>query len=113
MMKSAIFAATLAIAPAAIASPPQVNAAPRSEQVSYTDQDLDSPSGQSALRSKIRSAADRVCDLGGTPNLEDFGKSADCYRAAMKSGLKQMNQLIASRRSGATFAAATLIITAR
>ena len=112
MMKSAIFAATLAIAPAAIASPPQVNAAPRSEQVSYTDQDLDSPSGQSALRSKIRSAADRVCDLGGTPNLEDFGKSADCYRAAMKGGLKQKNHLTTSRRSAATVAAETLINTA-
>jgi UrcA family protein len=104
-----ILAAALAIGSSgAIAQP--VSPAEPSEQVRYSDLNLLSAPGKAALQRRIRAAAGRVCDFGGTMKVEEFSASGRCYRTAVKDGLRQMDQVIASNLSGSALAASALVV---
>lgn len=111
-MKSMIIGAALLIGSTnAFAHPIIVEAAP-SERVTYADLNLASAAGKAMLQGRIRAAAGRVCDLGGTPTLEEFGTESRCYRTAVDSGFRQMDIVVARIQSGAPLAAA-LVVTAK
>jgi UrcA family protein len=89
-----------------------VSAGLRTEQVKYADLDLGSTADRTELQQRVRSAASRVCDLGGMATLEDFGSSYRCYSGAVRDGIHQMDRLIAASSSGSAVAALALIISA-
>jgi len=113
-MKSALIVATMvfgATASAVHSEPRQP--VPRTEQVGYADLDLGSKGGDAALARRIRGASDRVCDVGGMQTLEQFEISSRCYSAALADGQRQMNHVIAARKSGPMLAGAALTISRR
>ena len=113
-MKSALIVAMMvfgATASAVHSEPRQ--AVPRTEQVGYADLDLASKGGDAALARRIRGASDRVCDIGGMQTLEDFDIASRCYSAAVADGQRQMNHVIAARKSGPMLAGAALTISRR
>jgi UrcA family protein len=111
-MKTLILAAAfVAGSTGAIAQP--VSSADPSEQVRYSDLNLLSAPGKAALQSRIRAAAGRVCDFGGTQRSEAFSASSRCYRSAVEGGLHQMNEVIASSVSGSTLAASAIVVVGR
>lgn len=112
-MKEMFLAALLMGSTGAIAGPVNHDGAPRTEQVNFADLDLGSATARATLQSRISAAADRVCDLGGTPDLEDFDASARCFRHAMAEGRRQMNEIVAARMGGATLAASVLTVSAK
>jgi UrcA family protein len=113
LIRSGFFALALAAAVAtpALADPSGATAA--TERVTYDDLNLASPSGAKVLSERIRAAANQVCDWGGMQTTEEFSKSGQCFRRAFADGERQMNQLIASRSSGAAVGATALIISAK
>ena len=110
MLKSGIvaLALTLALGTAAAAAAPQAPLA--TESVTFADLDLNSAAGQKTLRHRIEIAAGNVCDLGGMAQMEDFLQSTACFRAAYRNGIRQMQQVVASRAGGAAIAASALVI---
>lgn len=110
MLKSGIVALglTLALGTAAAAAAPEAPLA--TESVAFSDLDLNSAAGQKMLRHRIEVAAGNVCDLGGMAQMEDFLVSTACYRAAYHDGIRQMQQVVAARASGATMAVSALVI---
>ena len=109
-MKSTVLTLALVLATAANAQSPAADPEARSERVAYADLDLASAAAQSTVEQRIRAAADRVCDLGGMQTLEDSSASSSCFQNALADGLRQMDQLVAAKRSGAVVAASALII---
>ncbi len=81
-----------------------------SERVSFADLNLNSAAGQAALKRRIRGAAERVCNFTGDRSLDTYLVTHGCYVSAYKSGLRQMDTLIARRATGSTIAAASLTI---
>jgi UrcA family protein len=110
MLKSGILMLALfcSAGTAAAAAAPEAPLA--RESVTFSDLDLNSAAGQKALRHRIEVAAGNVCDLGGMAQMEDFLESAACYRSAYQDGIRQMEQLVASRTGGAAIAASALVI---
>jgi UrcA family protein len=96
---------------AAQAEPRQ--AGPRTERVSYADLNLTSRSGTASLERRVREASGRVCEMGGTQTLDEFAISSRCYSTAVADGLRQMNEVVATKNSGAILAATALTITGR
>ena len=97
----------------AIAGPVNNDGAPRTEQVNFADLDLGSAAARATLQGRISAAANRVCDLGGTERLDDFGASALCFRHATADGRRQMDEIIAARVGGTVMAASALVISGR
>jgi UrcA family protein len=64
--------------------------------VGYSDLDLHSRAGQTALIGRIRSAADDLCSDHNVEGLELKLRRLECYRVAVASGTAQMN-VIAGR----------------
>lgn len=113
-MKQVFLSAVLLMAStSAIAGPADHDSGARTEQVNFADLDLGSAAARATLQGRISAAADRVCDLGGTLRLDDFGASARCYRHAMADGRKQMNEIIAARVGGTIMAASALVVSGR
>jgi UrcA family protein len=110
MIKTALMILAAAASTAAAAQSEDSSVAPRSEHVSFADLDLSSTAGQVALQHRIQGAADRVCDVGGMMDVEQFLESTACYRTAYADGLRQMRLIVASRSSGAAIAASALVI---
>lgn len=110
LVRSAIFAISLALGSGAIAQPNGHGTSVPSERITYSDQDLNSPSSRAALRHRIEAAASRVCDDGGMQVMEDFIVYSRCYSAARWDGLRQLDKLVADRGTAAAVAASTLII---
>ena len=111
LVRSAIFAISLALGSGAIAEPNGHGTPVPSELITYSDQDLNSPSSRAALRHRIEAAASRVCDDGGMQVMEDFVVYSRCYTAARWDGLRQLDRLVASHGTGAAVAASAVIIT--
>ena len=63
--------------------------------VSYRDLDLRSDQGRSRMAHRIRTAAELVCP-DSSPLLPFLDSRSECYRAAIASGVSQMNA-VASR----------------
>lgn len=73
------------------------------EAVRYTDLDLTSVAGQTALNRRIDSAARSVCkmDEGRTGSMFAAPGARDCYERAKATAQTQMAELIAKgRRAG-------------
>jgi UrcA family protein len=82
-------------ASAASANPIVVSAAsPPTAHVAYSDLDLASSAGQARLEGRIRAAAESLCVTRGEEALEDLLADRSCYRAAVASGLQQMDRLV-------------------
>jgi len=95
-MKRVILAAAAAmLASSASASTPIVLSDDGlSSQVTYVDLDLHASTDRSKLKDRIRLAAKNLC-LDGK-NIYPLAVSptrAECYRAAVASGIRQMNEL--------------------
>jgi UrcA family protein len=87
-------AAGVMLATAASATPTIRLEGASTAYVSYRDLDLRSNQDQSRLAHRIRVAADMICP--DSNNLMTFSDSrGQCYRAAVASGLDQMNAVIA------------------
>ena len=113
MIKVGLIVAAVTFATGAMAQPRSAETPLQSEQVSYADLNLDSKSGQAVLRHRIVVAAGRVCDTGGMLSMEDFTVTARCYRAAYDDGLRQMNDAVAAKASGAVLTATAIVITGK
>jgi UrcA family protein len=112
-MKIATIVASALALSAASASAQEFGSLP-SRTVSYSDLDLGSSAGQSALQQRIRAAAAHVCTYeSGTQNLQQSLASRVCYKTSLSDGLHQMNRLIAARQTGAAMAAAVTIVGVR
>jgi UrcA family protein len=110
-MKTFIAFAAVLMSTSVIAQPVSSDEPKPTEQVTYSDLNLATAAGQSALERRIRGAAGRVCDFGGTQELEAFSASYRCYRTALSDGLHQMNEVVvASKSSGNVLAASALVI---
>jgi UrcA family protein len=82
-------------ASAAHANPIVVSAAsPPTAHIAYSDLDLASSAGQARLKGRIRAAAESLCVTRGEGALEDLLANRSCYRAAVASGLQQMNRVV-------------------
>jgi len=110
MMKTALLILAAAVSTAAVAQPEDPSVTPRSERVAFADLDLGTAAGQTVLQRRIQSAADRVCDVGGMMDVEQFLESTACYRTAFADGIRQMRQIVATRSNGAVIAASALVI---
>jgi UrcA family protein len=94
-----IAAGAIALAGAASATAPTeivVNGAVPTASVRYSDLNLQSDTGRAALSNRIKSAAGQICL---DRNIEPVGPTLmrrDCYRAAVASGVGQMDQLLAA-----------------
>ena len=111
MAKTASFALAMMFATGAIAQPREPESPVRTEQVSYSDLDLAGGTAQAVLQSRIRAAADRVCQSGEV--MDEFADWSKCYRSAVKDGVRQMRQVLANNRPTAGVAAAALMIPSR
>ena len=110
MIRIALMILAAVVSSAAVAQPEDPSVTPRSERVAFADLDLASAAGQTALQRRIQGAADRVCDVGGMMDVEQFLESTACYRTAYADGIRQMRQIVASRSSGAAMIASALVI---
>ncbi len=114
MQKLLITGCLFGMAAAANAQPPVTVAAPavQSEAVSFADLNLASDRGMHAIKSRIRAAAERVCNIDGlrVDPLANQLRGRTCYRSAVGGGYSQLEQIRTARASGATVATATLTI---
>ncbi|WP_375290668.1 UrcA family protein [Qipengyuania sp.] len=84
--------AALAIATPALASPAtNTNTA----KVHYSDLDLSTADGVKALRSRVRSAAEDVCDMDGAWKSRNLTKAQICMRVAMSEAQPQIGKAVA------------------
>ena len=113
MLKSGLLVIALACATGAVAEPRNAEPPLQSEQVTYSDLNLNSTEGQAVLRHRIQVAAGRVCDTGGMLAMEDFQLTAACYRLTYQDGIQQMDRVVAANRSGAVLAASAIVITGK
>ena len=109
-----ITAFALGFAAAANAQPPLTVEAPavQVETVSFADVNLASERGMSAVKSRIRAAAYRVCNINHS-RVDDLATQLEgktCFRSALSAGYSQLDQISAARANGATIATATLTI---
>lgn len=117
-MRTLFFSAcALGLATAANAQPPVTVSAPavQVERVSFADLNLGSERGMSAIKSRIRAAAYRVCNLGHSrvDPLATQLEGKACFRTAVSDGYSQLDQIALARANGATIATATLTIRGR
>lgn len=113
-MKTLMITIASAFAISATPGAAQDFASAPSERVSYSDLDLGSTAGKSALEQRIQAAAFRVCETGTEKqSLQENLASRVCYKTSVEGGIHQMDQLIAARQSGASTAAAILIVGVR
>jgi len=88
------------VAAAAIASPARAaDADTQSTQVHYQDLDLNSAAGEAKLKSRVATAAARVCGPVDGRTLDDHERFDTCRNNAIASASPQMNAVIASVRS--------------
>jgi UrcA family protein len=88
--------------------------APTSMAVSYADLDLLSPSDQTVLLRRIGVAANVVCEVGYTRELERMLAAEKCRIGAVDATRPAYEAAIdSSRRGTVTVGAASLIVTAR
>ena len=115
MTRPIYFAAAISIGASPVLAAPPIVVFPdvAVERVSYADLDLASSDGRTMLVGRIRAAADRVCDVGGNPNLAEYSLRSGCFAAAVGSGERQMDQAIASRGIADSTATAALTISAK
>jgi UrcA family protein len=94
MIRKMIIGASIAALASAASATPDVylEAGSVKAHVRYNDLDLQSPDGRHRLVGRIRMAANLVC-TDGSNGLPFSPGRADCYRAAMASGLTQMDGL--------------------
>ena len=65
-------------------------------RVKYSDLDLHSSTDRSKLTGRIRTAAEMLClDANNVNPLAVSPPSDECYRAAVASGVAQMNEIAA------------------
>ena len=71
---------------------------PMSKEVRYSDLDLSTPQGQSALDARLRRAASEVCavNMGTNPLAEEI-QARRCYRKALESARQNYAALQAPR----------------
>jgi UrcA family protein len=87
--------------------------APTSMTVSYADLDLLSAAGQHTLLRRIGTAADVVCEVGYTRELERMIAADQCRIGAIAGSRPAYEAAIGSFRHGTvTVGAASLIVTA-
>ena len=94
-IRSAGIAAALLVATAATAQPPIEVEGPPQAEVSYNDLDLGSAAGADALRSRVRSAASRLCFGYRGGDLEERQARQTCFTTAVASARGQVEQAIA------------------
>jgi UrcA family protein len=88
-------AAIALAAGAANAGPIVVSAAsPPTAHVAYADLNLASSAGKARLIGRIRAAAESLCVTRGDGSLEASLADRSCYRAAVASGLQQMDRVV-------------------
>ena len=112
MTKTLILMSAVLASGVSVAQPPVVvtgEPAP-SRIVSFDDLNIGSSAGQARLVHRIRAAASDLCLESNKEEVKFAAARKSCYRAAVSSGLKQMNSAIAARQSGSTLAAASLTI---
>ncbi|MDQ4088006.1 MAG: UrcA family protein [Pseudomonadota bacterium] len=80
--------------------------------VSFADLDLGSPAGVARLKNRIETAASGLCRTNAVEPVDMKVARRSCYRHALGSGFRQMDQILASRSDGpaSTAAAASLTI---
>jgi len=59
--------------------------------VKYADLNINTPAGAAALLQRIRFAADRVCDFGGTRDLSVFAIVRACTTRAIADAVATVN----------------------
>jgi UrcA family protein len=111
MIRYGLITIALGLASAAGAQPAERELPLQTEAVSFADLNLSSAVGQATLQHRIELAAGNVCGHNGMAAMEDFLESAACYRTAYWDGVRQMQKVVASYKSGATLAAAGSVIT--
>ncbi|HEX5238982.1 MAG TPA: UrcA family protein [Sphingomicrobium sp.] len=86
--------------------------APPTARVSFADLDVFSDAGHARLEQRVRAAAGTLCLENNVDSIETKMARRECYNSAVADGYRQMNSIIASGKSGASLAAASLIVRA-
>jgi UrcA family protein len=89
-----------------------VGDSPYVERVAYQPSDLASGSGIRDLRSRVRSAAHRVCDLGHDSATAEY-RERTCYQATLPEALAQIDQVAARIARGEMPKATRIVVAAR
>lgn len=82
-------------------------------KVSYADINLASASGVATLQKRVRGAASDICL---EPVREDLAVSTArtmCYRAAVKDGFSQIDQLVSEKLAGNASLTSAILISAK
>ena len=110
---SIIMGAAALLSAAANAQPITViGDAPPTARVSFADLNLLSDSGQARLAQRVRTAAGALCLENNVDSIETRMLRKQCYNSAVADGYRQMRTIVASTESGASLAAASLIVRA-
>ncbi len=96
------------LTPAVAAEPAKDGSA--TEMVSYADLHLDSARDRQRLEWRVRSAASRLCTEGNRA-APTFYVNSGCFRAAMASAHRQMDEALAQARGGPTLVLARPMLT--
>jgi UrcA family protein len=81
--------------------------------ISAADLDLASPAGLARLNDRIRGAAAKLCLTNDVEPVETRLARAQCFRSAMSSGERQLQQMNASRSASTKVATSGLPNTGR
>jgi UrcA family protein len=85
---------------------------PPTARVSFADLDIFSNAGQARLEQRVRAAAGALCLENNVDSIETKMIRKQCYNSAVADGYRRMDSIIASGKSGASLAAASLIVRA-
>jgi len=99
MIKTVTFAAAAALT-AAVATPALADDQRHEAQVAYADLDLTSDAGVDRLDSRIRSAVNRVCDAGASPDRIEMRWVRDCRRQTTEQVNFARDEAVRIARSG-------------
>lgn len=115
MRKLLQLGAMLLMSSAAVAQPPVVVVASDApfKVVNFSDLNIGSERGQKQLVHRIRAAARDLCLENNIEAVEMKSARHTCYTTATSGGYQQMDSALAARASGATLAAASIIVRAR
>lgn len=89
-----------------------VGEAPNLERVAYQPADLASERGVSDLRSRVRRAAHRVCDLGSYSHTADY-RERICYTATLPAALAQVDRAVTQWARGEAPSEPRIVVAAR
>lgn len=118
MIRTTLFAAcAVLIAPAALAGSPVTVERPsvQTETVYFADLNLASDRGVSAVKNRIRAAAQRVCNIQPIAVDELAGqlRGKACLTGALRDSHRQLDELLDARAGGAVMSTASLTVRGR